>query len=70
MLLLCTAILGGLGPLVVGLLSDALQPEHGVRSLAHAMLLIPASFAMAAACFALAAFGSRTDPEIAEPKGG
>jgi len=55
LLLLCTAIMGGLGPLAVGLISDALQPSHGSRSLALAMLVVPAAFAVAACLFSFAA---------------
>lgn len=58
MLLLATGMAGGIGPLVVGALSDALTPQYGPDALRHAMQLIPAAYAAGALCFlgALASF--------------
>jgi len=40
-MLFCTAVLGGLGPLIAGMISDALQPELGAAALARGMLVAP-----------------------------
>lgn len=54
LLLLATAILGGLGPLVAGMVSDALKPQFGADALSHGMLVVPAAYLAAAICFAIA----------------
>jgi MFS family permease len=49
LLLFVSSFVGfGLGPLVVGRLSDALSDDHGIDSLRIAMLLVPVLFAWAA----------------------
>jgi MFS family permease len=60
-LLFGTAMLGGLGPFVVGLISDALTPTHGVQALGYALLIVPASLVLAAVCFLAAAVNFRRD---------
>lgn len=55
LLLLCTALVGGLGPLAVGMVSDALHASQGAASLGTAMLIVPAAYAGAAGLFSLAA---------------
>ncbi len=54
LLLLSTAILGGLGPVVAGAVSDALQPRLGEAALGRGMLVVPAAYFLAALCFAAA----------------
>lgn len=54
LLLLATAILGGLGPLFAGMVSDALKPQFGADALGHGMLVVPAAYLAAALCFAAA----------------
>ena len=61
--LLASALFGGVGPLVVGMISDALQPHLGVASLARAMLVAPAAYAVAAVCGLVAASRLRQDLE-------
>jgi predicted MFS family arabinose efflux permease len=58
---LFTGLAGGIGPLLAGLISDALQPEHGARALAYAMLVIPASQAVAALLYLAASLYFRRD---------
>ena len=53
-LLMCTALLGGLGPLFVGMLSDALGARLGVAALGTALLIVPAAYVGAAGLFLLA----------------
>lgn len=53
-LLFWTAILGGLGPLLTGIISDALTAEYGSAALGRALLIVPASLILAAICFAAA----------------
>lgn len=48
-------LLGGLGPLTVGMLSDWLAPAYGKDSLAMAMLTAPAMLVLSAVFFVLAA---------------
>jgi hypothetical protein len=55
LLLLCTALLGSLGPLAVGIVSDSLRGIYGNASLRLAMLIIPGAYSAAAAVFWLAA---------------
>jgi len=45
----------GLGPLCVGLLSDALASSQGVDSLRYAIAIVSFMGLLSAACFALAA---------------
>lgn len=59
----------GLGPLVVGALSDVLNPAFGQESLRYALLAVPVSFAFAGLHWIIAARGlralARTDQEDA-----
>jgi MFS family permease len=53
LLLLCSGIFGGLGPLIVGAISDALTPEYGAAALGRALLiLVPTAYGLAAVCYA------------------
>lgn len=67
-LLFSMAVLGGLGPLIAGMISDALTPTLGALALGRALLIVPASLLLAAACFALAMVRFRRDlvPEEAQ----
>lgn len=56
-LLFMTAIIGGAGPFIVGLLSDGLMPSLGEESLRYALLLVPA-FSLAAVVLYLVAAAS------------
>ncbi len=51
MLLLATGVAGGIGPLVVGAVSDALTPLYGPDALRRAMQLIPVAYLIGALCF-------------------
>jgi predicted MFS family arabinose efflux permease len=53
-LLLSTGLLGALGPLLIGVISDALKASYGVHSLGRALWIVPVFYALAAAVFALA----------------
>ncbi len=46
-LLFFTAILGGLGPLITGAISDALTAEFGAMALSRALLVMPVAYAVA-----------------------
>jgi len=70
LLLFVSSFVGfGLGPLVVGRLSDALSDNHGIDSLRIAMLLVPVLFAWAALHYYAAARALRAenDDPGAEP---
>lgn len=55
-LLFCLTILGSsVGPLAVGAISDALQPQYGVFSLRYAMCAMAVTMALSAVFFALGA---------------
>jgi MFS family permease len=69
-LLFCAALFGSAGPLAAGMLSDALTPTLGAKSLPHALLLMnPAMHVLAAAFFFLAARSYRADLLPEEAKG-
>jgi predicted MFS family arabinose efflux permease len=63
---LFTGLAGGIGPFLAGLISDALLAEHGVRSLAYAMLVIPASQTLAALLYLAATVNFRRDMVVEE----
>jgi MFS family permease len=49
LLLLCSGLAGGIGPLVVGMISDALAPTYGVQALGHGLqVLVPTCWVLAA----------------------
>lgn len=54
-LLFCTALAGGAGPLLTGLISDALQPTLGHAALARALFVAPAAYILAAVGYLVAA---------------
>ncbi|WP_052117860.1 MFS transporter [Novosphingobium pentaromativorans] len=54
LMLFCNAIAGGLGPLAVGMISDALTPSLGPSALGLALLLVPAIHLLGAGLLALA----------------
>lgn len=58
-LLFCSALFGSLGPLIVGKISDRLSADYGVTSLAHAMLVVPVVYTLAAISYlaAMSTFG-------------
>ncbi len=59
----------GLGPLVIGILSDALGPAYGKESLRYALIVTSVvSAALAAAAFLMA--GRHLKNDLARPKGG
>ncbi|MFC4595856.1 spinster family MFS transporter [Sphingobium tyrosinilyticum] len=60
-LLMFTAIAGGLGPLIAGQISDALEAELGPRALAVAMLVVPLTHMIAGLFYFLASLGFRHD---------
>jgi len=61
LLLFGNSVLGGLGPLFVGILSDALTPHYGVRGLGVAMMVMPASFVLGGVCYLVAALTFKRD---------
>lgn len=54
LVLLSTSILGGIGPVIAGAISDALQESQGEQSLRYAMLIVPVAYLFAAICYAIA----------------
>lgn len=54
-LMLFTALAGGLGPLMVGMASDALAPSLGDHALGRALLLVPVTQVLAGVFYLLAA---------------
>lgn len=62
-LLMVGSILGGLGPLLTGLISDALASHLGAAALARGLLVVPATLVGAAVLFGLAA--SRYSKDLA-----
>lgn len=59
--LFCTATVGGLGPVITGVISDALTPRYGEQALAYAMLTIPLTLALGAVCYIAACLTIRQD---------
>lgn len=53
-LLFFSALMGGAGPFITGLISDALQPELGHLALGRAMFVVPVALALAAILYAVA----------------
>ena len=51
MLALCMSLLGGLGPFLTGVISDALIPTQGTDSLRYAMLVMPVMQVLAVFCY-------------------
>lgn len=49
--LFAVSVIGGVGPLVVGLISDALTPQMGAAGLGRALFVVPAFFICAAFAF-------------------
>jgi predicted MFS family arabinose efflux permease len=67
LLLLVGNLIGlGLGPLAIGVLSDALEPRFGVESLRYALLLAPIAAVVGAALYFRAATTLRADIARAE----
>lgn len=60
-MLFCSALFGGLGPLLAGMISDVLAPTLGPAALARAMLIVPATFALAGLCYIVATTTYRSD---------
>jgi predicted MFS family arabinose efflux permease len=65
MLLFVSAIVGGLGPVFAGLISDALTPAHGPRALGWALFLVPLELVLAAAAYGAAARWFQRDLALA-----
>lgn len=61
LLLLAGALLGGVGPLAAGAISDALAPGLGSAALSRALLVVPAAYALGAVCLCLALITFRHD---------
>jgi predicted MFS family arabinose efflux permease len=60
-MLFCTALIGGAGPLVTGVISDALEPRFGAFALGRALLLVPAIQIVAMLLYAAASKTFRRD---------
>lgn len=54
LLLFVSAILGSLGPVAAGMISDALLATHGAKSLGYALLIVPVTHVMAVLLYLLA----------------
>lgn len=54
MLLLCSGAIGGLGPLITGLISDRLSATHGPQALGVGLLIVPLCLAIAAFAYFIA----------------
>lgn len=60
-LLFSSSVAGGLGPLFVGMISDALVETHGSVALSRAMLVVPTTFLLAMLCYLVASLTMRRD---------
>jgi hypothetical protein len=60
-MLFCTAVLGGLGPLIAGMISDALQPELGSAALARGLLVAPIAWGLGGVLYLAATRRFRAD---------
>jgi predicted MFS family arabinose efflux permease len=60
-LLFSTAMFGGLGPLLIGLISDRLTPGFGEMALAHAMLIVGPILVVAALLFFVVSLSFETE---------
>ena len=60
-LLLCGALAGGFGPLLTGIISDALKGSHGSGSLGEALIIQPIAYLLAGACFGVGILTLRRD---------
>jgi predicted MFS family arabinose efflux permease len=65
-LLFFTALIGGAGPLITGMISDALHPQLGAAALGRAMLVIPVAHTLAAILYLVATRGFRRDMVAAD----
>jgi len=64
LLLFCSGVFGGLGPLIVGAISDALAPQYGVEALGRALqLLVPTAYGIAALLYSAALLTFRNEVE-------
>ena len=61
LLLAGNSLAGGLGPLLAGIISDALHASLGNLALARGMLVVPVAYALAALLFAAASLSFRRD---------
>jgi MFS family permease len=57
----CAGVFGGLGPLMTGMISDALTPSLGAEALGRALLLSPAVYGLAALIYLVATRTLRRD---------
>ena len=62
-LLFSQAMLGGIGPLVTGMISDHLTPELGPHALARALLIAPVMHTIAALLYFAASTSFRREIE-------
>jgi predicted MFS family arabinose efflux permease len=60
-LLMFTALAGGAGPFLAGVISDALQADLGARSLGRAMLVVPVAQTIAGILYGVATIWFRRD---------
>jgi MFS family permease len=64
---LCTGLLGQvLGPLLVGILNDALAPIHGEAAIRYSLLVVAACMVLGAGCFFIASTRSAAATAAAE----
>jgi predicted MFS family arabinose efflux permease len=61
MLFFCTALMGGVGPLVTGMISDALHPQLGAQALGRALLVVPIAHTAAGILYATATRSFRSE---------
>ncbi len=60
-LLLCSGVVGGLGPLFTGVISDRLASTHGPQALGYGLLLVPICLAIGAVFYLVAMMNLRRD---------
>ena len=69
-LLFWAGVAGGCGPLIVGMISDALTPSYGVAALGRALLLQPVAFVLGGILYLIATITLRRDIVEEGAKGG
>lgn len=60
-MLFCSALIGGLGPLITGMISDNLEGRFGVHALGHALLIVPLMHGLAGLLFLAASVRFKSD---------
>ncbi len=69
-MLFCTSLIGGAGPFLTGLMSDAFEPHFGTAALGRALLIVPLMHALAAIFYFAASRRFQADVVADEPISG